>query len=266
MAEPYNNLDRENRNPTYNDNFIMSNDQNNQRHNGDYDIKSENSEENTLSVNYMMRLGFIRKVYSVLTFQLILTALIASIGFIDSVKNYYMNNWWPFWVSFGIMIVTCIAISCFKTAARTVPTNYILLFLFTASESIIISFLISAINDPKIIAIAAISTIVVTSVLTIYACTTKTDFTFLSGILFVSLSLLVVLGFFYIWMPEPLKLLYCFLGLILYSVYLIYDTQLVMGKFGLEYSIDDYIIASLNIYIDIIQIFLYILTILSKKN
>ena len=175
MAEPYNNLDRENRNQTYNDNFIMSNDQNNQRYNGDYDIKSENSEENTLSVNYMMRLGFIRKVYSVLTFQLVLTVLIASIGFIDSVKNYYMNNWWPFWVSFGIMIVTCIAISCFKTAARTVPTNYILLFLFTASESIIISFLISAINDPKIIAIAAISTIVVTSVLTIYACTTKTD-------------------------------------------------------------------------------------------
>ena len=265
MAEPYDNLDSENRLHSNNENLVMSNEQNNQRYNDDFDNKSSNSRESGVSVNTMMRLGFIRKVYGVLTSQLIVTVLIASIGFLDPVRNYYINNWWPFWVCFGLLLTTCIALTCFRNVARSVPLNYILLFLFTASESILISYMIAAVNDPKTVVIAAVSTVVVTSVLTIYACTTKTDFTFLIGILYVTVVLMFVLGLFYIWMPEPLRLFYCFLGLILYSIYLIFDTQLVMGKFGIEYSIDDYIIASLNIYIDIIQIFIYILSILSRK-
>lgn len=32
----------------------------------------------------------------------------------------------------------------------------------------------------------------------------------------------------------------------LFSLYIVYDTQLVSGKFGHEYSIDDYIIAAAN--------------------
>lgn len=264
MAEPYN-IDRENKLHTNNENLVLSNEQNNQIYYDDIDNKSNHSRESEVSVNTMMRLGFIRKVYGVLTAQLIVTVLIASIGFLDSVKNFYSTNWWPFWVCFGLLFITCLALTCFRKVARSVPLNYILLFVFTASESIIISYMIAMVNDPKIVVIAAVSTVVVTSVLTIYACTTKTDFTFLVGILFVALALMIVLGIFYMWMPEPLRLLYCFLGLILYSIYLIFDTQLVMGKFGIEYSIDDYIIASMNIYIDIIQIFIYILSILNRK-
>ena len=35
-----------------------------------------------------------------------------------------------------------------------------------------------------------------------------------------------------------------------YSLYIIYDTQLIMGNVGIEYSIDDYCFAALNLYID----------------
>lgn len=45
----------------------------------------------------------------------------------------------------------------------------------------------------------------------------------------------------------------------LFSLYLIYDTQLILGKHKKRYRIDDFIIASLNIYIDIVQIFLSLL-------
>ena len=50
------------------------------------------------------------------------------------------------------------------------------------------------------------------------------------------------------------------------SIYLIFDTQLVVGKLGIAYSIDDYIFASLNLYLDILNIFLYVLTLLSNKQ
>ena len=242
----------------------MSNEENNQRNNDDNDNKSSHSKESGATVNTMMRLGFIRKVYGVLTSQLIVTILIASIGFLEAVRNYYINNWMLLGLCSGILLMTCIPLMCYKSCARSVPQNYILLFFFTASESILISYMIAAVNDPKIVVIAAVSAIAVTSVLTIYACITKTDFTFLFGILFVTVAIMLVLGLFYIRMPEPLRLFYCLLGLILYSICLIFDTQLVMGKLGIEYSIDDYIIASLNIYIDIIRMFIYALSMLRK--
>ena len=47
---------------------------------------------------------------------------------------------------------------------------------------------------------------------------------------------------------------------------LIYDTQLVIGKFGREYEIDDYIFAALAIYIDIINLFSFILRLLGKAS
>lgn len=66
-----------------------------------------------------------------------------------------------------------------------------------------------------------------------------------------------------------LYMFYTYLSTIMVGIYLVYDTQLIMGKFGLAYSVDDYIFASLEIYIDIIRLFLLILKIVaqaSKKN
>ena len=56
-----------------------------------------------------------------------------------------------------------------------------------------------------------------------------------------------------------MNILYCTLGIVVFGLYLIYDTQLILRKYGLKYSIDDYIIAALNLYVDIIEIFIYIL-------
>ena len=49
----------------------------------------------------------------------------------------------------------------------------------------------------------------------------------------------------------------------LYGIYIIYDTKLIMGgnNFGLE--LDDYILGAMLIYIDIIILFLRILRILA---
>jgi FtsH-binding integral membrane protein len=51
----------------------------------------------------------------------------------------------------------------------------------------------------------------------------------------------------------------CMTDVIIYSLYLVYDTQLMIGKFDNEYSVDDYVFAAINIYLDIINLFIYIL-------
>ena len=72
---------------------------------------------------------------------------------------------------------------------------------------------------------AAFMTACVTIGLTIYAWTTKSDFTMMGGTLFVMGFSLMGVGLCAIFMgSKTLYLAYCFFGVILYGMYLIYDT------------------------------------------
>lgn len=56
-------------------------------------------------------------------------------------------------------------------------------------------------------------------------------------------------------------------GALIFSLYIVYDTQLMMGgnhKYSL--SPEEYIFAALNLYLDIINLFLYILTIIGAAK
>ena len=80
------------------------------------------------------------------------------------------------WCMLGINIFTCIGIVCYRSVAKKVPTNYVFLFVFTLSESYIVSF-IASFYDPDIVLAAAVMTLGICVSLTIYAVTTKNDFT-----------------------------------------------------------------------------------------
>ena len=92
--------------------------------------------------------------------------------------------------------------------------------------------------------------------LTIYALTTKTDFTVCGGVLCVCLGGLILLGIFSFVFGPTMAFVYDVLGVILFGVYLIYDTQMICGGKKNSISKDDYILGALNIYLDIINLFL----------
>lgn len=211
-----------------------------------------------------LRMGFIKKVYSILFIQLAITSSIMIIGLIDKVSDYYLITSWPFYVALAINIVSCLVLTCFKRISKRVPYNYILLFLVTVCQGIILSYIIAIVNDWKLVLTSSLITLVVVLSLTVYAFTTKTDFTYLGGTLFLLVALLLCLGIFSVFVGGFLKTLYCVLGVAVFGVYLIFDTQLILGRFGKEYSIDDYIVAALSIYIDIVNIFVYILSLFSR--
>ena len=55
---------------------------------------------------------------------------------------------------------------------------------------------------------------------------------------------------------------YASLGAFIFSMYIVYDTQLMMGgKHKYSLSPEEYIFAALNIYLDIVNLFIYILLI-----
>ena len=54
-----------------------------------------------------VRRGFIRKVYGILTVQLLITiAIIAPFTFSKSAKVWAYNNRWSYWVAFGMTFVS----------------------------------------------------------------------------------------------------------------------------------------------------------------
>lgn len=96
---------------------------------------------------------------------------------------------------------------------------------------------------------------------------TKTDFTVKWGIIIVILVAMLILGIVSIFAWTPfLDNLYCSLGVILFGIYIVMDTQLIIGGKTFKLSMDDYVVGALILYIDIIQMFLYILQLLSKKK
>ena len=154
---------------------------------------------------------------------------------------------------------------CYKTVSRSVPLNYILLGIFTLAEAYMVSA-ITVFYNPQIILVAVVLTAAVVVSLTIYAFVTDTDFTMLGGIFFVCAAVLLVgaiLAFFI--RNRPYTILISVLSTILFGLYLIYDTQLILGNKENKFNLDDYCFAAISLYIDIVTIFLNILSIIGGK-
>ena len=121
------------------------------------------------------------------------------------------------------LIIAC-CMFCVHSLARTVPTNYILMTIFTICEAYLVSYVCAAVNNPKIVLAAAFMTTAIVLALTLYACVTKTDFTVMGGLAFVLGAIFLILGLFSYFFGPTIYLLYCGLGVLLFGFYLIIDT------------------------------------------
>jgi FtsH-binding integral membrane protein len=104
---------------------------------------------------------------------------------------------------------------------------------------------------------------VVVAALTLFAVLTPIDFTGLCGVLFVGSIILLVLGILSILFPSrTISFIYAGFGALLFTVYIVYDTQQIVGGRREEISPEEYIFAALTLYVDIAMLFLMILKLL----
>lgn len=212
------------------------------------------------------RISFVIKVYGTLTAQILLTALIASISLIDGVKAFMLLNKVFLIVVIIASIINLIPIMCDCQFAKRAPMNYTLLFSFTILEGLIIAYLISNTEVWETIAWAVALTIIITAAMTVFACFCTTRLSAICGSLIVTV---VALSFFcsltYVFKIK-LNLSYVCIGSLIYGFYLVYDTQLIISSYGFRYSSQDYIFASLSIYIDMIFFFSFLLTVFNRRK
>ena len=127
-------------------------------------------------------------------------------------------------IGFVLSIICSIALICFKNVARKVPNNYILLGLYTLSMSAVVTF-ITATYTKETVVMAMLLTLGVCLGLTLYALTTKTDFTTMGGFLFSFCIVMIIMTFLLAFAySKVLDTIICVFGVLLFSMYLIYDT------------------------------------------
>jgi FtsH-binding integral membrane protein len=143
------------------------------------------------------------------------------------------------------------------------PTNLLFLSAFTLTEAYTISVIVSF-YDTKIVVNAVVLTAGIFVFLTLFACQTKYDFTSWMPYLFGALWGLVLFGFMAMFLPfgSTGELVYGAIGALVFSGYILVDTQLVLR----HHHVEEEIAAAISLYLDIINLFLSILRILNSQN
>jgi len=209
-----------------------------------------------------MRWAFVRKVYGIIGIQLVFTAVVAAcFVLVPEVKGfvYSPDNSWFVIVAFVLPFVTMIPLFCYRYSH---PLNLVLLSVWTASLSLVVGVACSLYQGPIVLEALALTAAVVVGLTayTFWASRQGYDFGFLGPLLFASLLVLIVWGFIQIFFkPGPFgQFIFALIGALIFSAYIIYDTDNIIKR----HSFDEYVWASVSLYLDIINLFLRLLEIL----
>ena len=214
-----------------------------------------------------LREGFITKVFGIIAYQIFLLFLVVLFAFLNKAfRQLLLTSSLLYWITL-ITALLCLIIPIFKPSLyQKVPTNYIILTIFTLSYSWWIA-LYTIFFTPSSVLLAVFLTLITVLLITIYAFRSKKDYTVYGGVLFTALNLLLICGILLIFFKiELLYVIEIYGGLLLFCAYLLYDVQLLVGDKSRKFGEDDYILAAINIYLDIIGIFIRILAIVGNKN
>ncbi|GER37449.1 bax inhibitor-1 family protein [Striga asiatica] len=211
-----------------------------------------------------LRWGFIRKVYGILTAQILMTTAISAATVLYAPINDLLRG------NSGLLLFLIftpfILLWPLHVYQQKHPLNFVFLGLFTASLSLTVG--VSCANtEGRIVLEALILTSAVVSALTAYtfwAAKKGKDFSFMGPLLFTSLFVLVLTGFIQVFFPfgSTSVAIYSAIGAIIFSGYIVYDTDNLIKRF----TYDQYIWASVTLYLDVLNLFLTILRMLKQDN
>jgi FtsH-binding integral membrane protein len=225
-------------------------------------LNSQQDDIELKKIKFKIRINYIKKVYAIVIIQLLFTLFVNCLSFNETVKNYFDKNYFVLGIAISLLLSVFLFINIKKNISKEVPYNYFLLILFTFSISIILLFLSSAFTTKKIIIIWC-SIILMCSSIVLLSFLLKNKFQILIAILiilFIAILFLGIMMFFSkIILEDPdISILFTVitsLGAIFFGVYLIIHTKLlVIDK--IELNTDRYIIASMQIYSDVVLIFI----------
>lgn len=198
--------------------------------------------------------AFIKQTYQLFAASLLAASAGAYIG-IGMAATISSN----FWLFFILEIALLVGLMFGK---KIQGLNLVLLFAFTFVSGFtlgpILSHFIGMKGGSAIVANAFVLTTAAFGGLSVFAMNTKKDFTALGKMLFISLIVFLVASIIGIFFHSPVfHLLLSSVGAILFSAYILYDTQnIIRGNY--ETPID----SAIALYLDFLNLFIHLLQIL----
>ncbi|XP_034984190.1 protein lifeguard 4 [Zootoca vivipara] len=215
---------------------------------------------NVATASVHIRMAFLRKVYSILSVQIFLTTVTSAVFlYSETIRTFVHESPALLLVSMLGSLVVIVALTLYR---HQHPLNLYLLFGFTLLEALTVAITVTF-YEVSVVLQAFILTTAVFLALTLYTLQSKRDFSKIGAGLFACLWILLLSGFLKLFFySEALEVVLAAGGALLFCGFIIYDTHLLMHKLSPE----EYILASINLYLDIINLFLHLLRLLEAFN
>ncbi|XP_074561468.1 protein LIFEGUARD 2-like [Curcuma longa] len=214
-----------------------------------------------------LRWAFIRKIYFILSLQLALTVVVALVVVaVRPISQFIVSSSAGLAVYLLALVLPLITLCFLSHYHQRHPVNLLLLGLFTVLLSFAVG-LTCAFTSGKIILEAAILTAVVVVSLTAYtfwAARRGHDFSFLGPFLFSAFIMMMAFSSIQILSPlgKTSVMIYGGLSAIVYAGYILYETDNLIKR----YTYDEYILAAVSLYLDILNLFLSLISMLSAAD
>ncbi|KAH0466797.1 hypothetical protein IEQ34_004035 [Dendrobium chrysotoxum] len=208
-----------------------------------------------------LRWAFVRKIYTIVSIQLLLTIAVSSlVVFVKPISYFFVSSGAGLGLYIFLIILPFIMMWPLYNYYQRHPINLLLLGLFTVSISFAVG-LTCAFTNGKVILEAAFLTAVVVVSLTLYtfwAAKRGHDFSFLGPFLFGAVIILMLFAIIQLFFPmgKISNMIYGGLASLVFCGYIIFDTDNLIKRYGY----DEYIWAAVALYLDIINLFLSLLS------
>ena len=200
------------------------------------------------------RARFIRNVYNLLIVTLVVTAIGSLVGMKDGLALRYF---WPVLIAEIIVFLITLGVRRVPVVGVVALLTYTFLSGFTIA-AVLMRYI--SIGHGDVIWQAAALTGVIFTGLSVYVHVTKKDFSWMGGMLFAGLIALIVSGIFLIFFGGDFSMfIWSVISALIFSGFILYDTSRII----LKYDTEEVVSAVIDLYLDIINLFLDLLRILS---
>lgn len=198
-----------------------------------------------------VRAGFIRAVYGLLSISLLFAIAGAWLSATTGLKVWVIQNWILMLVLYIGSIVACWFLRHSK------PINMLLMYGFTFISGLWIGPVAYVYPGPALS--AGITTAAIFIGLSVYAHVSKKDFHFLGGFLFMGLLGIIIMAVLNIFFLHSSAIAFgiSVVGVVVFCGFILYDTSNIMRR----YPPNEYISATLALYLDILNLFWFLLRI-----
>ena len=222
--------------------------------------------EMTDSSNKLLRSSFL---YMILGLLVTFLVPVYMIFFNNNLINFVIRGYYAILIAEVILVMVLSA----RIEKISPMSAKILFFVYSILNGLVFSMIGLAVGDIFLIGYTLVITIVMFGLLAIYGYTTKEDLSNYGGYLKTSLLTLLIVSILNIFLKAPM--LYWIVsigGVVVFSALTVYDVNKIKQ---LAYRISDGdpemveklgIIGALELYLDFINIFLYLLRIFSKRR